>query len=207
MHNKTPSTAASPNPKFLVPQFAFSIAKALSSGIMGDPQKSQPSATAADLTSSQDDPQGKLQDMEESLGNVIEKTQKFELQTSILEPLRASSGIPVQPGSPRLTMASSDAELTTVQYRALTKLSEVLSAQLSAQQSAQLSAQLDSQKSILEELRLIRASNAINFQSERKKTPNFTVPDREPFNPYPRVPGFPTTPNYTSFYKTVIMTL
>ncbi|KAL6281346.1 hypothetical protein ACE6H2_018227 [Prunus campanulata] len=150
---------------------------------MGDPQKSQPSAAATDLTSSQDDPQGKLQDMdmEKSLGNIIEKTQKFELQTSILEPLRASSGIPVQPGSPRPTMSSAAAELTTAQYRALTKLSDVLSAQL----SVQLSAQLDSQKSILEELRLIRASNAITFQSERRKTPNFTVPDREPFNPYP----------------------
>ncbi|KAI5330106.1 hypothetical protein L3X38_029503 [Prunus dulcis] len=128
----------------------------------------------------------------------MEKTQKFESQTSILELLRRLSGsndIPVQPCSPSLTMPSAAADLTPAEYRALTKLSEVLSAQLFARLSTQLSAQLsaqqlqlaDTQKSILEELRLIRSSNASLTQSTT--TPNFTVtddsPNREPFNPHP----------------------
>ncbi|CAL2261811.1 unnamed protein product [Prunus armeniaca] len=149
------------------------------------------------MTSRQYDPKGKLPEMEKSPVNIseMEKTQKFESQTSILELLRRLSGsndIPVQPCSPSLTMPSAAADLTPAEYRALTKLSEVLSAQLSARLSAQLSAQqlqlADTQKSILEELRLIRSSNASLSQSTT--TPNFTViddsPNREPFNPHPR---------------------
>ncbi|CAB4311446.1 unnamed protein product [Prunus armeniaca] len=181
-------------------------AKPLSSGIRVHWQNSQPSAAAADLisgkghvltmTSRQYDPKGKLPEMEKSPVNIseMEKTQKFESQTSILELLRRLSGsndIPVQPCSPSLTMPSAAADLTPAEYRALTKLSEVLSAQLSARLSAQLSAQqlqlADTQKSILEELRLIRSSNASLSQSTT--TPNFTViddsPNREPFNPHP----------------------
>ncbi|KAI5330096.1 hypothetical protein L3X38_029493 [Prunus dulcis] len=118
----------------------------------------------------------------------MEKTQKFESQTSILEQIRRLSGsndIPVQPCSPSLTTPSAGADLTPFEYRALMKLSELLSGQLSAQQ-LQLA---DTQKSILEELRLIRSSNASLSQSTT--TPNFTVIDDspncdQPFNPHPR---------------------
>ncbi|KAI5330108.1 hypothetical protein L3X38_029505 [Prunus dulcis] len=161
-------------------------------------KKSQPSTDAADLSpdqghaltmaSLQHDLHGKLREMEKSLGKIseIEKTQKFELQTLILELLRLlseSSGCPLQPGSHMpaitLTMASA-AEPTPRQSEVMKSLAE-----LSAQQ-----------KSIMEELRLMRTIIASPSKSQRT-TPNFTeiyeTPSLEPFNPFPSFPMVPPT--------------
>ncbi|CAL9031332.1 unnamed protein product [Prunus brigantina] len=158
-------------------------------------KKSQPSTAAAGLTSDQGhaltmasrqhDVQGNLPEMEKSLGEIseIEKTQKFQLQSLILELLRllsASSGGPVQPCShmPAITLTiASIAEPTPGQSEVEKSLAE-------------LSAQQKSIRALPPELRLIRASIASPSQSQRTTTSNFTEiyesPSREPFNPYPK---------------------
>ncbi|CAB4281036.1 unnamed protein product [Prunus armeniaca] len=155
-------------------------------------KKSQPSTAAVGLTSDQGhaltmasrqhDVQGNLPEMEKSLDKIseIEKTQKFELQTLILELLSllsASSCGLVQPVShmPAITLTmASTAEPTPGQSEVEKSLAELFA----------------QQKSIMEELCLIRASIASLSQSQRTTTPNFTEiyesPTREPFNPYPR---------------------